>query len=236
MTIEAPISFAPRDAQRPIGPCAKTATASHAAGLRAADAGRSDVSEQDHLLVGDAVRNLRQIRLRARHEQVLRLRAVDGVAEAPAADGLVAAAVAALREFAGEAGVALTARGDGADDDAIADRVAGHADSQLFDDADWLVADDQARLDRILAAGDVQVGAADRGHRHTDDGLARSGVRPRHFLDADVVDAMKNGGAHRSGCVSVGNQHLFDFECGGHGCSLWPVSTLLANGSVMDAW
>ena len=90
-------------------------------------------------VVGD----LRQVRLRVRDEQVLGLRAVDGVAEPPAADGLVAAAVAALREVAGEAGVALAARRDGADEHAVADLVAGHAGAELLDDADRLVADDR---------------------------------------------------------------------------------------------
>ena len=96
------------------------------------------------------------------HEQVLGLRAVDGVAEAPAADGLVAGAVAALREVAGQAGVALAARRDGADEDALADLVAGHAGAELLDDADRLVADDQPGPDRVLALDDVEVGAADR--------------------------------------------------------------------------
>ena len=45
-----------------------------------------------------AVGDLREVRLRVGHEHVLGLAAVDRVAEAPAADGLVAvAAVAALR-------------------------------------------------------------------------------------------------------------------------------------------
>ena len=62
----------------------------HAARLGAGEAGRGDVGEQDDLLVGHAVRDLREVGLRLRHEQVLGLRAVDRVAEAPAADRLVA--------------------------------------------------------------------------------------------------------------------------------------------------
>jgi hypothetical protein len=221
----------------------------HAARLRAADAGRGDVGEQDHLFVGNAIRDLCQIGLRARDEEVLGLRAVDGVAEAPAADRFVAVAVSALRELAGEAGVALAAWGDGAHDDALADRVAGHADSELFDDADRLVADDEARLDGILAAGDVKIGAADRRHRDANDGLARPGARFRHIFDADVIDAVKDGSAHRGDGVRVGDQHLFYFECRDHvapfcglavsglrGLAVKPVSVPSRSASVIGAW
>ena len=68
------------------------------AGLGAAEAGRGDVGEQHDLLVGQLIRDLGEVGLRVRHQQVLGLRAVDGVAEAPAADRLVAVAVAALAE------------------------------------------------------------------------------------------------------------------------------------------
>ncbi len=105
---------------------------------------------------------LRQVGLGIGDQQVFGLRAVDRVAEAPAADRLVAPAVAALRLVLREAGAALAAGGDGADEHPVADLVARHAGSQLFDHADRLVADDQARAHRILAAQDVQVGAADR--------------------------------------------------------------------------
>ena len=99
----------------------------HAARFRAAEAGRGDVGEQDDLLVGDVVRDEREVRLGRRDEEVLGLRAVDRVAEAPAAEGLEAVAVAALAEVAGQAGAALAARRDRADEDALADLVAGDA-------------------------------------------------------------------------------------------------------------
>jgi hypothetical protein len=50
--------------------------------------------------------------LRARHEQVRGLCAVDGVAETPAAEGLAVVAVTALRGVSGQAGIALIARRD----------------------------------------------------------------------------------------------------------------------------
>ena len=170
-----------------------------AAGLRPAEAGRGDVGEQHDLLVGHAVGDVREVGLGRRDEQVLGLRAVDGVAEAPAADGLVAVAVAALAEVAGQAGSALAARRDRADEHALADLVAGHAGAELVDDAHRLVADDQARPDRVFALEDVDVGAADRRRRDADDGFAGAGVagagRPRRGCRRAVED----GRAHRAG-------------------------------------
>ena len=65
--------------------------------FRAAESGRSDVGEQHDLLVAQFIRNLRQVRLRIRDQQIFSLRAVDGVAETPAADCFDAFAMAALR-------------------------------------------------------------------------------------------------------------------------------------------
>ena len=176
MTSEAPISFAPAVAHRPIGPWAKTTTASpirtppDSAPPNPVDAmSASRTTCSSVRLVGD----LRQVRLGVRDEQVLGLRAVDRVAEPPAADRLVPVAVAALGEVPGEAGAALAARRDRADQHPVADLVAGDARAQLVDHADRLVADDQAGPHRVLAAEDVQVGAADRRQRDADHRLAR---------------------------------------------------------------
>src|SRR4029079_5016836 len=102
---------------------------------RAPEAGRGDVGEQEDLLIGHVRRDLGEIGLGGWHEQVLGLRAVDGVAEPPAADGLEAGPVSALGEVTGEAGVALAARGDGSDEDALTDLVTGDTGAQLLDDA-----------------------------------------------------------------------------------------------------
>ena len=83
-----------------------------AARFGSAEAGRGDVGQQHDLLVGHAIGDLCQVGLGRRDEDVLGLRPVDGVAEAPAAHGLVALAVAALAEVAGQAGAALAARRD----------------------------------------------------------------------------------------------------------------------------
>jgi hypothetical protein len=88
------MSFAPAVAQSPIGPCAKTTTASP---IRTRPASAPcDVGAKDHLLVAQLRGDLREVRLRRRNEQIFRLRAVDRVAEAPAADRRVALAAAAL--------------------------------------------------------------------------------------------------------------------------------------------
>ena len=68
--------------------------------LGAGEPGRGDVGEQHDLLVGQAVGDLREVGLGVGNEQVLGLRPVDRVAEAPAADRLEAAAVAALGRLA----------------------------------------------------------------------------------------------------------------------------------------
>ena len=168
----------------------------HAARLRAREAGRGDVGEQEDLLVGHVGRDLREIGLGRRHEQVLGLRAVDGVAEAPAADGLEAGPVSALGEVTGQAGVALAARGDGSDEDALTDLVAGHTGAQLLDDADGLVAERQAWADRVLALDDVDVGPADRRERDPDEGLARTGPRSLDLLDVELLGRVKDVGPH----------------------------------------
>ncbi len=93
MIVVAPMSFAPTVAQRPIGPCAKTATVvadADTAALRAREARRHDVGAHQHFLIAEAFGDGAQIRHRVRHEYVVGLAAVDGVAEFPAADRLPA--------------------------------------------------------------------------------------------------------------------------------------------------
>src|ERR1051325_7083407 len=185
------------ESDRPLREHGDLVAESHSARLGAADARRGDVGEQHHLLVRQLVRNLRQIRLRVRNEEVLGLCAVDGVAEAPAAECLAVVAATALRVAAGETRMALAAGRDGADQDAVADRVTGHAGAELRDDAGRLVPDDESRPDRILATDDVQVRAADRRRGDLDQRFAGTGNGARNVFDADVADAMKNRGAHR---------------------------------------
>src|SRR5690348_2008932 len=105
--------------------------------LRGGDAGGGDISEQDDLFVAQATWNLRQIRLRRRNEKIFSLRAVDGVAEFPSANG-----PAALGQIAAKAIFALAAGSDRTDEDAVADRIARHTHAKFVNHADRFMADD----------------------------------------------------------------------------------------------
>lgn len=102
------------------------------------------------------------------HEEVLRLRAVDRVTEAPAAEGLAGVAIAALRVVPEEIGQTLSARRDRAHEHGFSDRVARNAASEFRDHVDRLMPNAEPRPDRILPAHDVQVRPADRGRRDPD--------------------------------------------------------------------
>ena len=87
------------------------------------------------------VGNRRQVGARVGHQQVFGPRAVDRVAEPPAAER-----AAALRVRAVQAVEALPAGRDRADDHALADGVVLlEAGAELLDDADRLVSEDRAR-------------------------------------------------------------------------------------------
>ena len=151
----------------------------HAAAFGAAQAGREDIWHEHDLLVAEPVGNRRQVGSCVGHQQVLGPRAVDGVAEAPAAQR-----AATLRVRAVETVEALPAGRDGADDHALADVILRLEPlAQLVDDANRLVSEDQAVADGILALDDVDVGAADRRGRDADDRLSRSRDRLGTLLD-----------------------------------------------------
>ncbi len=68
----------------------------------AAESSRSDVGEQHNLFVAQLIWNFCEVRLRIGDQQIFSLRAIDGVAETPAADCFDAFAVAALRPLPGQ--------------------------------------------------------------------------------------------------------------------------------------
>ena len=68
---------------------------------------------------------------------------------------------------AAQTGVAVSARRDGAGDDPLPFAIADDLRAQLLDDADGLMADDQAFANRIFAAQDMDVGAANRRRADT---------------------------------------------------------------------
>src|SRR5215475_3195389 len=70
------------------------------AGLSATETCRSNIRQQHYLLIGQLIRNFGEIRLGVWYQQVFGLRAIDGVAEAPAADGFIAFTVSTLRKMA----------------------------------------------------------------------------------------------------------------------------------------
>ena len=132
------------------------------------NAGRCDIREHEHLLVGQVVGNLGEIRAGVRHEQVFRPRAINRVAEAPSAQG-----AAALGARVVQAIEALTAGSNRPDDDAVADLVlAFQAFAECLDDADRLMAKDQALAHGVFTLDDVDVGAANGRGRDADDGFA----------------------------------------------------------------
>ena len=120
-------------------------------------AGRQDVGQHQHRFVADAGRDRvgRQIGERDPHE--LGLRAVDLVAEDPAA------AAEALAGVALPAVLARAARRDARHEHAVADLHTARAVADRHDRADRLVAEDATvGHRRHVALHDVQIGAADR--------------------------------------------------------------------------
>ena len=156
------------------------------------------------MLVAQIARDLRQVRLRVGNAQILGLRAIDRVAEAPATDCLEAGAVTALRLMAGQAAVALPAGSDRADEHAVTHFVVGDAGSELSDHSDRLVADDESGANGIFSAEDVNVRPADRCQRQADDRLARAGAGSRHLADLDLVRADEDVSAHGDDGAAAG--------------------------------
>src|SRR6185369_1580455 len=120
-------------------------TEPYAGTLRSREAGGHDVRTEHHVLVAQRVGDFGEVRLRVGHEHELGLTAVDGVAEAPSADGFIAVThMAALRGRARQAGAALPAGRDGADDYTVAARIADDAGTHFLDHADRFMPDNQA--------------------------------------------------------------------------------------------
>ncbi len=118
---------------------------------------------------------------------ILGLRAVDLVAEDPAAGGAVGVHLPA-------AIVAFAAGRDAGDEHAVARLERRDAGADLVDDADAFVAENAARrAGRDVALEDVQVGAADGGLDDFDDGVARRadfglGSLFERFFSGSVID------------------------------------------------
>ncbi len=127
------------------------------------------------------MRNFCEVGLGRRHEKIFSLGAVDRVAESPSTESFIAIPMSTLGEMPGQTRTALAAWGDGSDQHAVADVVAGHAGPKFLNDTDRFMPDDQSGSYRILPPHDVQVRAADRGQGHADHGLADAGMRSIHL-------------------------------------------------------
>src|SRR5262245_54784859 len=69
--------------------------------------------------------------------------------------------------------------------------------TELVDDPDRLVAEDQSRPHGILPANDVDVRSANRRRRNPDHRFTSPGPRFGYLLDADIVDTVKHDCLHR---------------------------------------
>ena len=167
----------------------------------AGKAGRHDVRAHEHLLVGQPVRDRRQVRHGVRHQKVVGLGAVDGVAEAPAAHGLEAVplALAVLRVQAVEAGVGGSAGTDGTGDDPLAFGIALDISPELLDHAHGLVPNRQALGDGILALEDVDIRPADGRRRDPQERIVRPDVGYGLVVQDNAARLDEHGGFHHGG-------------------------------------
>src|SRR6185369_6259551 len=101
-----------------------------------------------------------------------------------------------------EASPALSARCNRSHQHAVADVVSGNSFAELFNNANRLVTDDQAGLNRIFAPNDMHIGSAIRSERHANDSLAGAGAWFFYLFDSNVVFGMKNICLHfRTPCL-----------------------------------
>jgi hypothetical protein len=90
----------------------------------------------------------------------------------------------------------MTARRNGAGDDALALLIAGDCRAQFLDHANGFVADRQAPRDRIFSLQDVDVGAADRRRGDADKSVGNAHVGNRLLLKDDASRLDEDGGFH----------------------------------------
>ena len=165
----------------------------HAAGQHAdLVAGRQDVGQHESFLVAHPVGDPERGGVGVRHPDVLGLRAVDLVAEDPAA-ALQALPVARLAAVP-----AASAGADAGDQNTVAGAQTAHAVAGLLDGPDGLVAQDPALADRgHVALEDVQVGPADGGRVDPHDDVAVVGdLRVRHLFPGLLTGTVVDEGSH----------------------------------------
>ena len=147
--------------------------------LEAGEGAGHDVRQKRRLGIADAFGQALERGVRGRHAHVFGL----GAAELAEAEH---AALLAGREDAFLAVEAAAAEDGERRDDAVAGLERRHGAANFLDDAREFVADGRLRGHGDAPAEDADVGAANRGHTHPDDGVARVlDLRPRPLLDRD---------------------------------------------------
>ena len=176
----------------------------------ALEAGRQDVAEHHQRLLVRAVGNRIEAGVGVGNADELRLRAVDRVAEDPAAGRAMGIHLLA-------AIFALAAGGDAGDQHVVAGLEGRDGRPDRLDDADALVAEDAARLaGGHVALEDVQVGAADRRLGDLDDRVGgRRDFRLRMVLQGFLARALIDKGFHQAGRCGAARwfRHRLETHC-----------------------
>lgn len=154
-------------------------------------AGGGDGGEEDDLFVGEGIGDGGEVGLGVRDADVFGLAAIDGVAETPAA-----ALAAALGGVAAEAGFALAAGGDGADENPLAGFVVIDAIPEFVNHANGFMADGEARADRIFPFHDMNIRSTNGSERDLHDGFADTGTRYRLVFNGEATGGTENGSLH----------------------------------------
>lgn len=155
------------------------------------EAGGGDGGEEDDLFVREGIGDRGEIGLGVGDADVFSLAAIDGVAETPAAE-----LATALGGVPAEAGFALAAGGDGADEDPLAGFVVIDAIPEFVNHANGFMADGEARADRIFPFHDVNIRSTDGSERDLDDGFADAGSRYRLVFNGEATGGTENGSLH----------------------------------------
>jgi hypothetical protein len=170
----------------------------NAAGFRPAKTGRHNVGAHQDLLVGQPVRFRREIDHDIGHQQVFRLRAIDGVAKAPPAERLptMSGSGPTLSMKPQKWGTRVTRWGYRASNNALAFLIPSNGGSKLLNDADGVMTDSKAAPDRIFALQNVNIRPANGRGGYADKGVERANIRYRLALKDDTPRLNEYGSFH----------------------------------------
>lgn len=163
--------------------------------LNSTETSGHDITAHDHLLVSEIIWDLGRIEFGIGNQEILSLATINGVSEAPAAHE----SAATLRGETLLAVVAVAARGDGWNANAISDLESGDPRTQLGNQANWLVAQSEVVSNGILALDNVDISATNGGFSHLDKDLTKARLRDRFSDDSDLVLALEDQSLHLLG-------------------------------------